>query len=273
MATNKDDKPERLFKYQSYSTYSLANLEEGVIFFNEPKNFNDPFDCVHPILPKELKLEYAFELLNGSELVSFDLIEKFKSRKCSNEELLDLLKLVLITIPNPYAAHIDKSDSNLKQDFLNEIERKFHLLGNKKVYKRIEEVLRVGGAISLKFALDSVRSQALGTVKISCFTENLKSIPMWSYYADGHQGFSLEFDTAFVPFTRISKVEYVKQVPEVDVSQLLENTSGEPRMMEYFLSMKHESWIHEAEWRIILNDNHPFIKYPEGALTGVYFGC
>ena len=39
------DKPDRIYKYENTSDYSLLNLESGIIYFNKAANFNDPFDC------------------------------------------------------------------------------------------------------------------------------------------------------------------------------------------------------------------------------------
>lgn len=37
--------PGKLYKYESFNTYSLANLQNNQIFFSKPITFNDPFDC------------------------------------------------------------------------------------------------------------------------------------------------------------------------------------------------------------------------------------
>jgi len=43
------DIPSKLYKYESFSTQSLANLKNGDIYFSLPNQFNDPFDCSLPI--------------------------------------------------------------------------------------------------------------------------------------------------------------------------------------------------------------------------------
>ena len=37
--------PPRLYKYQPFSTQTLANLKQSSIWFSAPADFNDPFDC------------------------------------------------------------------------------------------------------------------------------------------------------------------------------------------------------------------------------------
>jgi len=37
--------PPRLYKYTAFTAQNLENLQNQVIYFNSPRNFNDPFDC------------------------------------------------------------------------------------------------------------------------------------------------------------------------------------------------------------------------------------
>ena len=37
--------PPRLYKYSSFTAQNLENLKNQQIYFNSPKNFNDPYDC------------------------------------------------------------------------------------------------------------------------------------------------------------------------------------------------------------------------------------
>jgi hypothetical protein len=39
-------KPEFLYKFYDLNDYSLNSLLEGYLYFSNPKNFNDPFDCL-----------------------------------------------------------------------------------------------------------------------------------------------------------------------------------------------------------------------------------
>ncbi len=41
--------PSRLYKYQPWTPQTLANLQNRQLWFNAPKNFNDPFDCALPL--------------------------------------------------------------------------------------------------------------------------------------------------------------------------------------------------------------------------------
>jgi len=39
------DTQKKLYKYESFNTYSLANLKNQQLYFSSPITFNDPFDC------------------------------------------------------------------------------------------------------------------------------------------------------------------------------------------------------------------------------------
>lgn len=52
--------PQRIFKYEAFSTQSIENLKAHRVYFSSPKNFNDPYDCaVNPIVsvPSEDEVE------------------------------------------------------------------------------------------------------------------------------------------------------------------------------------------------------------------------
>lgn len=39
------EKPALIHKYEGSNEFSLLNLKNGIIYFNPPSNFNDPYDC------------------------------------------------------------------------------------------------------------------------------------------------------------------------------------------------------------------------------------
>lgn len=47
--------PAFVFKYQPVSLLALGNLEEGTLWFSDPANFNDPFDCAADILIHQIQ--------------------------------------------------------------------------------------------------------------------------------------------------------------------------------------------------------------------------
>lgn len=101
--------------------------------------------------------------------------------------------------------------------------------------------------VSKKF--DTVRH----SFYMKCFTTTNQSIPMWSYYANQHAGFCIEYDfdeifENYGPF--LYPVLYKKRY---DTAAAIVN--GDFNIVnEWLMTLvsKSEQWIHEDEWRIVL---------------------
>jgi len=118
-------------------------------------------------------------------------------------------------------------------------------------------------------ALKTTRENFLITKGISCFSEIPNNLLMWSHYADKQTGFCLEFDTAYQPFTKAYKVEYVTDFPELNISKLFTDSD---EMITKLFCTKSKDWSYEKEWRCLHTVvNTPF-SYDSSTLTGVYFG-
>ncbi len=95
-------------------------------------------------------------------------------------------------------------------------------------------------------------------LKVACFCESNKSIPMWAYYGKNHYGCCVEFDSSLL----LDKSVQSKIFP-VSYSESRDNDSVHFK--------KSEEWQHEGEWRIILrNYNKEYL--PFDCVTGVYIG-
>tara|TARA_R110002111_G_scaffold100975_1_gene156373 strand:+ start:17093 stop:17812 length:720 start_codon:yes stop_codon:yes gene_type:complete len=105
---------------------------------------------------------------------------------------------------------------------------------------------------------------------VSCFSESNDIILQWSHYADHHKGFCLEFDTKETPFSKVCKVDYVTEFPEINPLFIYE----EDRINTYInlLKIKFIDWSYEREWRIIGPSAGTKLKYSPKALNAVYFG-
>jgi Protein of unknown function (DUF2971) len=130
---------------------------------------------------------------------------------------------------------------------------------------------RLAKARELKLNPEQIQSMAqkyadiLGILSLSAKRDN---ILMWSHYANSHQGFCLEFDTAKAPFSRAHRVQYQRKRRAYDLSAV-----HEKRNAENFLLTKYEDWRYEQEWRLIVEKGGAIYACPPDALTGVIFGC
>ena len=93
-------------------------------------------------------------------------------------------------------------------------------------------------------------------MRIACFTESYKNLPMWNHYADEHRGVCLEFDTS-----KLQTPEANNLFPTIYVENLLDAVkfvrdfidNGRPpfEMTLYTCIQKLHHWDYENEWRYI----------------------
>ena len=100
-----------------------------------------------------------------------------------------------------------------------------------------------------------------------------QDILMWSYYADGHKGFCLQFDKKVLQESFICKpVEYHHQYPSFREIAAKEDEE----LAELLLFRKSTRWKHENEWRILSSrdiTNDFYLSFPPSAFVGMIFGC
>jgi hypothetical protein len=203
-----------LYKYQSFTKITIENLINRIIYFSNPKNFNDPFDC-------------------------FDTINILEP---TNEELSKVGDL----LDNP-SSIIQTNDP------------KKLLAWSKKEWRR-------------------KRKTVLKHFGIACFSSIAKAenILMWSHYADKHQGFCLEFNTQFDPFSKAEEVIYSPRYIEVPASVLLKlqvNPDHQINVTKLWSDKltKSPCWEYEREYRLFDKTNKSY-EYDQSALSGIYFG-
>lgn len=152
--------------------------------------------------------------------------------------------------------HIAKAeiDENLRRDFklaqVSELRNIFLRSGQKVLNQAIADFLSRRG--------------------VSCFSERVDSLLMWSHYADHCKGFCLEFNTETEPFEKVKKVRYTQTMPEFDVVPILCDEDFDP-VSELYCT-KAIDWAYEHEWRGIHSEAGTAFGYSSNALTGVYFG-
>lgn len=102
---------------------------------------------------------------------------------------------------------------------------------------------------------------------------------MWAYYANGHNGYAIIFDTDVLA-NSFEKgryggmyeidVKYSSKLPRFDISKI-------DKRMEEILSClegtKSKAWEHEAEHRLIFDKGGICLKIDYRAIKGFVFGC
>ena len=114
-------------------------------------------------------------------------------------------------------------------------------------YNSIDDI--VNGAIS------SMRDN----IRITCFSEELYSMPMWAHYANNHTGFCIEYDFTSLGYNNtltknLFPVGY--ETKRYNITNLFKMAlSGKYdtriKLLFFLMNLKHSSWSYEKEWRII----------------------
>jgi hypothetical protein len=125
---------------------------------------------------------------------------------------------------------------------------------------------------------------------VFCLSRKGNSIPMFSYYADGHRGIAIQFsfreqetpcgyliekllsrDRPYGDITvAFSDVEYRESFPELNYFRL----RGTTKLTENLFFKKHKDWEHEEEYRIFRhNVSAGNVAFDKKLLVRVVFGC
>lgn len=115
---------------------------------------------------------------------------------------------------------------------------------------------------------------------IVSFTASLNRIPFWSYYAQDHKGFAVEFNPRHKFFDKLVRVEYTNHRPPIRGID-----DADSRLFD-LIRTKSKDWEDEDEWRLpamlqnLTEDNGPegtgfthYLKVPAEAIRAVFLGC
>lgn len=256
--------PQSLFKYRSCIERHIDSFEKDVIVAVPADWFNDPYDTM---------VRYDYEGIRKyvETIVSPEGLEQLKSFYAQGNDFPDAYKQILP----------DEFWGEMKSRVLEITE--FEDLGVRLESSK-QQLLSL---ISTFFPILSFFSKRFST--IACFSEDVKSILMWSHYADSHKGFALEYDfrpTLIHPLPRVGVFPVVYSEERYDASsyltwallKILGVKAVNPDMMASIKAalFKSKQWIYEKEWRMvdpgphdILNPTPSVIEYRPIA---IYYG-
>lgn len=250
--------PPRLFRYRDCSERQFDAFYNDSIYAVNAQMFNDPYDCLI-----RYDKDYLFNAINQGS--SFDTIKKLRDDLNNGGHLPKMWYSLFGEEKNKI---IEDIICNASDEFLNE--RKSIFESNKKeFFNNIDTIF--------KQAENFLRRNTF----IACFSETVKSITMWSHYADSHKGFVLEYDFK----NQISQcdkcdikdncnnkvIHYIFPViydsKRYDGTSFVESYLGKSiglyaninDMMFYTKASLHKSpqWQYEKEWRMFLSKNNP----------------
>ena len=239
--------PSSLFRYRPLYYWQDDTLNEKQIdaFKNDTiyavtaNRFNDPYDTLVRYDQEEIK-RYVSSIMNRETLEGMkswfaqgkDLSEEVK--QMLPDGLTDFLKNMLLSIDDLSVLE-DKMEESRNQ-MINLIETYFPILTE--MAKRYSAM--------------------------ACFSESVKSVLMWSHYANSHQGFALEYDfrpTLEKPIKNVGIYPVIYDEERMDVSlymawsflRFIGIEANNPDITAYLKIALHKSsiWAYEQEWRLI----------------------
>lgn len=232
--------PDRLFRYRSCSDINIEAFERDKVYAVTADMFNDPYDTLLRFDPRTVK--QALE-----PLLSKDGFEGFKTALSNWRDFPDIVK------------------QNFSEEYLARVRRCVLSLANEEdieafLSRRKEEFnCMVDFVFPLLVSFVNKR-----TSTISCFSETIESVTMWSHYANYHKGFALAYDlrcamSNSVPNVGVFPVIYDDKRYDGTLYAMWEclkflglNITN-PDMLSHIKCVLYKScqWEYEKEWRLI----------------------
>ena len=256
--------PSRLYRYRCCNEMQIEAFRNDTIYAVTADKFNDPYDTL---------VRYDIEEIKRSvnSIMSCEILEWMKAWFAEGNDLPDGVRHML---PEGMIAFLRNAlltidDISVLKDH---IEEKRHLMIN-----LIETYFPVLTEMCKRYSA------------MACFSESVKSVLMWSHYANSHQGFALEYDfrpTLGDPIKNVGMYPVIYDDERMDVSLymawsflwLIGIKANNPDVTAYLKIALHKSsiWEYEQEWRMIdltprdVTDGTPSeIHYKP---TAIYYG-
>lgn len=249
--------PSKLFRYRECSERQFDAFYNDRIFAVNAQMFNDPYDSLI-----RYNKDYLFDTIKQGS--SLDAIKKLRDDLNKGGHLPEMWNSLF---GEERTKFIENIICNASDEFLDKQKSIFES-NKKEFFNNIDVIFR--------HAENFLRRNTF----IACFSETVKSITMWSHYADSHNGFVLEYDfknqksqcdICDKKDTCNDKVTHyiypvIYDTKRYDGTSFVESYLGKylglnvyiRDMMFYTKASLHKSpqWQYEKEWRMFLNKNN-----------------
>lgn len=238
------NKPKTLFKYFTDEIYNEESIANNTIYCNNPKNFNDPYDCGFTIA--EINEYEKMRILFWIESCGVDTLNIINS---SIENLVSILADSLYNNNFKFKNYTDNEFIKLQLEIF---ETELQIPTGKESDNNSFEVLRKFIKIKLEKEMDSHF--------ISCFSSRNDNLLLWSHYTLKHKGYCIEYDISknenkleinlFPVIYTLQK----KRLSEVKNNYLMDITNNLGNLYTDLLLRKSYHWMYENEWRLIVQE-------------------
>jgi hypothetical protein len=251
-------RPEYFYKYVSSNVAQLV-LQNRTLQWSTPSRLNDPFDIQFDLYVeideeklRQLTLQKLWDAWYGPSYTPYP------TSKIGG----------LIIKLRPLAPKLSREAFNKRHHSMSDASLKSLLLHLPEQHKATREAMAKG--------------------KILCFSAVGDSLPMWSYYAENHQGAVLRFK----PMDHVDSIHrlarpinYTQKMPLFFDEDVLSNivtgiaiTDSED-MLNRLVYTKAKAWDHEQEWRLFVGlgraPDQPveYLPFDAQELDAVILGC
>lgn len=182
------------------------------------------------------------------------------------ERDIDLLSRDTIYIPtvaqlnDPAEAFVDDNIFKVQLQLFKKLGAKDSLLSVENSFKSFYESIRSSGIYSLSKKIDNEL--------------------MWAYYASGHCGYAIIYDTDVLANSFDCgkgggmyefDMNYSSKLPRFDITKIDRNDII--KALSCFIGNKSKAWEHEDEHRLVFDKGGKLLKIDYRAIKGFVFGC
>lgn len=218
--------------------YFLTN--EYQLYMSSPKKFNDPYDT------------WLFAYLESCDHYRDQMVSKYSHElelaRCSKEEFLEC---TMFNDRIEFEEDWDKQFQQFIEDFA--AKHKYDMPDYSQMRNEVKKL------IQKKYEAE------LDSIGIVCFSSENDSLLLWSYYAEGHTGFCLEYNLDPEYYSDIKEKERVERLwkcilpikytaepkSAIDDFADAENLEDILEIIKRYATLKSPQWEHEKEWRFI----------------------
>ena len=280
-ADKNEHMPKKLFKFFPFNHNSIKCIELNSVFMNNPKNFNDPFDCILCANENEYRKQCLIDYLIETEAV--------------NRGILTLEELDKVM----YSYCGDSNSVCVYRTFDSVISHICYDLDKGKERKGSEEIYDVLYKAKTKYdkKLRELRENVVGVTSFADINKFklIAYMELWAHYAQNHEGFCVEYDLTKpiiddmenamvqggllpcrygakqIELSKRKIYKYINDTPFTEYEQMEFDKS----ILLSFLT-KSSAWSYENEWRLLLPIDVCEIyenMIPFFPIKAIYLGC
>jgi len=168
--------PGKLYRYRTCNEKNFDALLRDAVYFNTPSKFNDPYDC---------------KVFFNDDLLKLDV------GKWNKGNILDPINTMRNIAQSPKISDLPNMTNfiGMAVDFVKQLGDTEYNAGISKVDGLEGDIVeKVKGEVvkicdKIEATINDINANK---TYIACFSEKIKSMLMWSHYADYHRGFAVE---------------------------------------------------------------------------------